>query len=149
MCQSASTDGTFSKQSLATYIFLILNFFLHFSPQEFAILFKYMIEKYFGNKLQQYQNAKKLMLLVEMWNSKKKALSRVAGQPAGEIRVLPAPTQEKEEDLTNSVQWRCQLTWIWPAPEGGILKYFYHCVAFGIFGQRPSNLWSNFFCLQL
>ena len=27
----------------------------------------------------------------------------VAGQPAGEIRVLPAPTQEKEEDLTNSV----------------------------------------------
>ena len=42
------------------------------------------------------------MLLVEMWNSKK-ALSRVAGQPAGEIRVLPAPTQEKEEDLTNSI----------------------------------------------
>ena len=27
MCQAASTDGTFSKQSLATYLFLILNFF--------------------------------------------------------------------------------------------------------------------------
>ena len=51
MCHAASTDGTFSKQSLATYLFLILNFFLHFSPQEFVIFFKYMIEKYFGNKL--------------------------------------------------------------------------------------------------
>ena len=30
-------------------------------------------------------------------------LSRVAGQPAGEICILPAPTQEKEEDLTNSI----------------------------------------------
>ena len=31
----------------------LLNFklFLHFSPQEFVIFFKYMIEKYFGNKL--------------------------------------------------------------------------------------------------
>ena len=42
------------------------------------------------------------MLLVEMWNSKK-ALSRVAGQLAGEIRVITAPTQGKEEDLTNSM----------------------------------------------
>ena len=33
----------------------------------------------------------------------KKALSWVAGQPAGEIRILPAPTQAKEEDLTNSI----------------------------------------------
>ena len=42
------------------------------------------------------------MLLVEMWNSKK-ALSRVAGHPAAEVRVIPAPTQEKEEDLTNLI----------------------------------------------
>ena len=33
----------------------------------------------------------------------KKGLSRVAGQPTDEVRVLPAPTQEKEEDLTNSI----------------------------------------------
>ena len=45
------------------------------------------------------------MLLVEMWGSKK-SLSRVAGQPAGEIRVLPAPTQEKEGGLTNSIAER-------------------------------------------
>ena len=34
----------------------------------------------------------------------KKVLSRVAGHPADEVRVLPAPTQEKEEDLTNSIK---------------------------------------------
>ena len=42
------------------------------------------------------------MLLVEMWNSKK-ALSTVAGQPAGVIRVITAPKQGKEKDLTNSI----------------------------------------------
>ena len=42
------------------------------------------------------------MLLVEMWGSKK-ALSRVVGHPAAELSVIPAPTQEKEEDLTNSI----------------------------------------------
>ena len=31
--------------------FLNFKLFLHFSPQEFVIFFKYMIEKYFGNKL--------------------------------------------------------------------------------------------------
>ena len=41
---------------------------------------------------------------------KKKALSRVAGQPAGEIRDLPAPTQEKEGGLTNSMDGSCQQT---------------------------------------
>ena len=33
----------------------------------------------------------------------KKALTRVAVHPADKVRVLPAPTQEKEEDLTNSI----------------------------------------------
>ena len=32
----------------------------------------------------------------------KKTLSRVAGQPAGKLRVITAPMQGKEEDLTNS-----------------------------------------------
>ena len=31
--------------------FLNFKLFLHFSTQEFVIFFKYMIEKYFGNKL--------------------------------------------------------------------------------------------------
>ena len=43
------------------------------------------------------------MLLVEMWNSKK-AHSRVAGQPAGEIRVLPARVPPQEGGLTNSIR---------------------------------------------
>ena len=30
-------------------------------------------------------------------------LGRVAGHPADEVGILPAPTQEKEEDLTNSI----------------------------------------------
>ena len=42
------------------------------------------------------------MLLVEMCNSKKE-LSRVEGHSADEVHVLPALTQEKEEDLTNSI----------------------------------------------
>ena len=33
----------------------------------------------------------------------KKALSRVVGHRADELRILPAPTQDKEEDLTNSM----------------------------------------------
>ena len=37
------------------------------------------------------------MLLVEIQKKR---------QPVGEIRVLPAPTQEKEEDLTNSMALR-------------------------------------------
>ena len=51
MCQpaAASPDGTFSKQSLANYLFLISTF-LHFSPDELVVFFKYTIEKYFGNK---------------------------------------------------------------------------------------------------
>ena len=44
------------------------------------------------------------MLLVEMWGSKK-ALSRVAGHPAGELRVITALMQAKEEDLTNSIRF--------------------------------------------
>ena len=42
-------------------------------------------------------------MLLEKCEIQKKALRRVAGQPADEVRVLPAPTQEKEEDLTNSI----------------------------------------------
>ena len=57
-----------------------------------------MIDKYLENKLLQYQNARNLMLLVEMRGSKK-ALSGVAGHPAGELSVIAAPTQGKEEDL--------------------------------------------------
>ena len=43
------------------------------------------------------------MLLVEMWGSKK-SLSRVAGQPAGEIRFLPARVPLQEGGLTNSIR---------------------------------------------
>ena len=50
VCQPASPDGTFSKQSLATYLFLILTFFAFLSAGV-VIFFKYMIEKYFWNKL--------------------------------------------------------------------------------------------------
>ena len=42
------------------------------------------------------------MLSVEMWGSKK-TLSWVAGHPAGELRVIPTPMQEREENLTDSI----------------------------------------------
>ena len=40
----------FFKTKPPSLPFLNFKLFLHFSPQEFVIFFKYMIEKYFGNK---------------------------------------------------------------------------------------------------